>query len=255
MMQSSSLRSTCFIVGFLGLSGILVALHDQTLLEVLQQIVHIDKSQVLLSFSELFAEVFLKVLYSGDIVADIVRLVDFLSLGKVSLELEVEGALVLLQVNLPPVEVLELEVGDVVDLDERLEVLVQVVVVFLAQLFTAEVCNLSHGLDQGRAGAWVHLLLVEAYQVLDDHVRLLLRKVLARGQKLGDLGSEREVQTLVDHIERKVLHAKPNETKAKRFFIEAELLLALCHSIEAHPDLFLYLVRHKGLWVLQHVIN
>ena len=89
----------------------MVALHDQTLLEVLEQIVHIDQGEVLLTLSKLLVEVFLKALYARYVIRDVVSLVDFLSFRKVTLKFQINRSLILLEIDLPPIEILQLPAG------------------------------------------------------------------------------------------------------------------------------------------------
>ena len=154
-------------------------MHNQTLLEIFDQIVHINESEILFTLTQLLAQLFLQVLHSEHVILDVVILVELLSLCKVAFKLKIKRPLVLLQVDLPSVKVFQFEVSDVVYLYERLEVLIQVVVILFAELLAREVGDLGHGFYQGGACARIDLLFMETDQVLHHHVPLTLGVVLA----------------------------------------------------------------------------
>lgn len=148
-------------------------LDNQTLLKLFHQIIHVDHSKILFSLSQLFAELFLQVLRPQHIILNVVLLVILLSLRKITLKLKIQGSLVLLKVDFPPVEVFQLKISDIIDLDQSFKVFVQVVIVFLAELLTTKIGYLSHSFDQRGALARILTQLMVFNQVFDDYLTFL----------------------------------------------------------------------------------
>lgn len=90
---------------------------NSTLLLVLfQQIVYVNECQVFLAISELLSQRLLKVFNSKYIIFNSVVLVNLVSLAKLAFELQIERFLIVVEVDVPAVEVRQLQILNVVNL-------------------------------------------------------------------------------------------------------------------------------------------
>lgn len=183
------------------------------MLVCLQDLVDIDKSELLLTLAQILAELTLKVLDPQDIVLDPVCSVDLLSLCKVALELKVKGPLVLLKIDVPAVEVTQLKVSDVVNFQQGFEVLEEIVVVLFLQLLLTEVCNLCQGFEERRLVVWGVLLVVEIDQVHQHWISLVPCESVGLAENLLLIKIEPKIKRVIDESQRDHLEAKLNDAK------------------------------------------
>lgn len=97
---------------------------------------------MLLTISELLVKLAKYGVHAEHIIVQAILLIYLLGIFEPSLELKVQGLLILLEVDLPGVEIVQLQVGYVINPQEGVEILVKVTEVLLLQLLLGEIRNL-----------------------------------------------------------------------------------------------------------------
>ena len=89
-----------------------------------QQFARVNQRQIAFSRAQLFAEFRLKVFYSLCVILDTIKFIDCLCFFVSTLEFMVQSNLIFFEVNLPPIEVTEFQISNIINFQKCFEILV-----------------------------------------------------------------------------------------------------------------------------------
>lgn len=221
-------------------------------------VLHILHVDCLLAWIYFFVKFFLEGFDPLNVTLNFVLLVDLECLIELTSHLVLKSSLVLVEVELPAIEVRQLQISNMIDLQQSVKVLVNVEVVLLLEDLLGEVSYLSQTLQPrglARCCFLSLLLLVELNQVECHHVLANMRNALAIIKNVLLIGANADEASLVHHSNRHVFQGQPEIQELDCVEEVLVLWVGTALTVESCQLVFADLLLQQQIWIQQAQIN